>query len=412
MTRAFRVANLGLDRSSLRWQRATPIALATVLLLTVPASAQDCGEMPPIEREVASWLTVGFDSSTSTRQGPMQTAVQAWDFSMGVNAEGSMSVSLYGGTTTPGNGNIVVRVGSTPLGTDGQPANAAAAGELTQDGKVNGGTITLNEDTYHLWSDQFLTWVIMHEVGHHLGFGHVSSECNRGNAIMADPSPYVTWANTCKTHYEFIDSNSDESAAVEEHFNDYCDNPTECSPIIVDLDRNGRIEMSGPEVFFDLSGNGAAVVTGWTALGSGDGFLFLDRNGNGAVDDGRELFGNATPYSWSLESLVTSPHGFHALSLFDRLEQGGNGDHWISASDAVFSQLRFWVDRDHDGLSQPGELLTFEESGVTAIWLDYRISRRRDGFGNEFRYLGSAISNENGKVRWLAVIDVFPVIKQ
>jgi hypothetical protein len=163
----------------------------------------------------------------------------------------------------------------------------------------------------------------------------------------------------------------------------------ECNftPIILSLDR-GDLQLTDAAhgVNFDLSPDGEAERLGWTRSGSDDAFLVLDRNQNGRVDDGRELFGSATE-----QPPEGNRHGFRALAVFD-----ANGDKRIDAADPAYASLQLWSDRNHDGKSDAGELQTLDAAGIVEISLQYRSVSRTDRHGNAFMYVAN-VSQKHGK---------------
>ncbi|MCC6749316.1 MAG: hypothetical protein IT371_16755 [Deltaproteobacteria bacterium] len=172
------------------------------------------------------------------------------------------------------------------------------------------------------------------------------------------------------------------------------------SPLVLDLSGDGVNLLpvdEGPT--FDLLGLGEQR-TAWVR--GDDALLVLDRNGNGRVDSGRELFGEASEVSGPTED------GFQALAVLDRPEQGGNGDGRIDAGDRSFAQLRLWNDRNGDGVSQKSELRSLRQAGVRSLGLEARPTGKTDRFGNDLR-LESSFVGRHGRRGLL--VDAFFVVK-
>lgn len=174
-------------------------------------------------------------------------------------------------------------------------------------------------------------------------------------------------------------------------------------PLIVDLASEG-FHLTGWEDGVDFPFTpGGMVRIGWTDPAHQNGLLVLDRNGNGRIDDGTELFGNVTPQPPSKE-----PNGFAALAVYDKKENGGNDNDFIDPGDEVFSRLMVWIDKNHDGVSQPEEMKPLPEYGVLRIGLQYHRFPFVDDHGNEFRYRGNLwLRREKKPVA--AMYDVFLV---
>ena len=128
-------------------------------------------------------------------------------------------------------------------------------------------------------------------------------------------------------------------------------------PLIFDLDNDGfSIIDKNSGAYFDLDNNGYRERIDWT---NKDAILALDRNGNGKIDNGSELFGDTTYIN---ESGEYAENGFAALQQYDE-----NGDGVINSEDSVFDDLRLWIDSNGDGVSQTSELSTLAEHDITSI---------------------------------------------
>lgn len=143
-------------------------------------------------------------------------------------------------------------------------------------------------------------------------------------------------------------------------------------PLILDLNRDGKVSTTAGKRYFDMDANGVAERVSWAA--SGDGFLAMDRDGDGKITSGRELFGDHTVMS---DGRVASS-GFQALADLD-----SNKDGKIDASDEAFGRLRIWSDKNGDGKFGDEELSSLAETGIESIDLRYSDFRTEDENQNQ-----------------------------
>lgn len=223
--------------------------------------------------------------------------------------------------------------------------------------------------------------------------------CNGLPNYSIDPSGcsagFIYTGGVCKRSPSFISSCN--------RFGSYDIDSCECvgdpgeSPILIDVLGNGfNLTDAVRGVNFDLDNTGVAERVAWTAINSDDAWLALDRNGNGLIDSGAELFGNYTPQP--IPPPGQERNGFLALAEYDKPENGGNNDGILDSRDSIFGNLRLWQDINHDGISESGELHTLQSVGLVAIDLNYRTARRVDQYGNKFKFRAKVYD-----IRWSSI---------
>ena len=204
--------------------------------------------------------------------------------------------------------------------------------------------------------------------------------CELGNDMPGTP----TGGQTCQTdnngELHWVECSANGSAAS--------------TPLVLSFD-GAPIAFKSSDRAFAINGT-MSVATDWPT--SRTPWLALDRNSNGAVDDGGELFGSAT----LLKSGERASNGFIALRELDT-----DGDGELTPADAGWSQLRLWNDSDSDRVSSGAELTGLGARRLVSIDLGYAVEKRCDDRGNcEVERAGFRYVDEAGVEKSGVVIDV------
>lgn len=143
------------------------------------------------------------------------------------------------------------------------------------------------------------------------------------------------------------------------------------TPLAIDLGGDGfAFEPAGTRAF-DIAGTGACLDVDWPIRSAA--WLALDRDGDGAITDGRELFGSGT----EMPDAAIATNGFAALATLDT-----DGDGAMTSRDAAFPRLVLWSDHDGDRRGTGGELIALAQLGIASMPLAYEMHRECDARGN------------------------------
>lgn len=160
-----------------------------------------------------------------------------------------------------------------------------------------------------------------------------------------------------------------------------------CDPLIINMDTD-MAEITDQKFLFDLDSDGREEEISFA--GPGSGFLALDRNEDGKINDGSELFG------------TKSGDGFADLAVYD---EDGNG--WIDENDSIFHRLKIWT-KDEDGSDR---LIDLRKADVGAVYLgnadtEYQLKSESNETKGAIRKTGIYLKESTGQVGTVNHVDL------
>ncbi|CAM4039161.1 hypothetical protein [Xenorhabdus thuongxuanensis] len=214
------------------------------------------------------------------------------------------------------------------------------------------------------------------------------SNSNSGNKLLPYYTPngnYDNFGEMLEKNYETADKWGEEWA--EEN------NEVLPSPLIIDLNGDGVGTISEGEVYFDITNDGKKESTGW--VDKNDGFLVLDKNEDGKIESGAELFGDHSV----INGKTNFKNGFNALSELDT-----NNDSIISKDDKEWHKLKIWKDENSNAIVDENELVGLSDMGIKEINLTYENKFHIDESGNRHKETAT-VTWDNGNVT--DIVDVW-----
>jgi hypothetical protein len=349
-------------------------AAALLAFTTTRANAQTCACAPQMKDgygNVATFSVLFNQGFDATDLAALKYGMNLWNNWFSSQGEPAMfNVVTYGPAQ--------ITVGIDP--------SMSGAGPLARNENYpSGAAIFLNPDYLGKGMSGLLINIGGHEFGHSVGFADVRlSSCSTSTIMYKDVSPsgpYITSLKSCDKAALGAEYPSPGSTPTPDPIppsGGYTPPPYDpcCSPVLIGYGQTLRMSGLDNGVLFDIDADGRLDYIGWPSAGATMAFLVLDRNHNGRIDDGRELFGTATGTPSG-----AGTNGFAALEQFDC-----NSDGVIDRRDAIWTELALWFDANHDGITDAGEIVPLNSSGVTEIDLAYHFTGRRDANGNYYRY--------------------------